>query len=506
MDKIQEFGSWEEVIKDFIYQREKGKIKSLLSKKESKKSDSDAKQAIIIQLAFALNKLDSVDKSVVKDIINRKNTGKNKLEDYTFKLNQYSDLLKITNHPSVSMVNDIYEEKKQKIQEFHRPSLWLNYYADKSGGVSFATHVAKITHSSIKGVPSFFVKHEDSNNGYITTSNMRKPIIDDAIDNAALTPIANLLKLEHDGVSLGSLIHEGDYSVFGTISDLKTAKEWVEGFSKVFAQKKPSAHFLQKQIFFPVCEVPKYHLLCNVKSSSLAHYIFEKNKYIKMDMSKYSQQIKESLINIAELNLTATAKAHTNVSPLHARRRGKIHLFSTQPPTWKKQLKPPIYKESLFDGLSNYQINEDMKYLVEFLQRFKQLDLSYKDLKRKVHLERWIESIVDELLYYANTIQKLPASWSAHENIRLKIEHQYFLDPYRDDEVFQAKRSTTDWQAIVRDDFANWVNRKLVVKDKTFTPQAEHTRLWKKLFAESLREDTEAIKAEKQFNAKQEAV
>jgi len=192
-----------------------------------------------------------------------------------------------------------------------------------------------------------------------------------------------------------------------------------------------------------------------------------------------------------------------NVSMLNADRQGKAYLFSTQPPTWKKKLKAPVDKESLFDNLSNYQINEDIKYLVEFLQRFKYLDLSYKDPKRYVHLERWIESIVDEVLYYANTIQKLSASWSADENNKLKVEHQYFLDPYRDDEVFQAQRSTTDWQAVVRDDFANWVNRKLVGKDKTFTPQAEHTQLWKKLFKDSLREDAEAIKAEKQFNKKE---
>ena len=191
---------------------------------------------------------------------------------------------------------------------------------------------------------------------------------------------------------------------------------------------------------------------------------------------------------------------------LNANRQGKVFLFSSQPPSWEKQLKPPIYKESLFDGLSNYQINEDIKYLVEFLQRFKQIGLSYRGLKLSVHLERWIANIVDEVLYYANTIQKLPVSWSADENIRLKIEHQYFLDPYRDDEVFQAKRSTTDWQALVRDDFANWINRKLVKKDERFTPQAEHTQLWKKLFKDSLREDTETIKADKQFNKKQEAV
>ncbi len=508
MDGTKEFGSWEEVIRNFIYQREKDKIENLLSKKESKKTEYDEKQAIIIQLKFALDKIEGIDKSAVKDIVNRKNTGDNKLDDYTFKLNQYNDLLKITSHPKISLINDVYQHKKQKIQEFHEPSAWLKYYSEKSAGVSFATHVAKITHSSIKEVPSFFVKYEDNNNGYITTSDMRKPMIDVAIDNAALIPIANLLKLEHNGASLGSLIYNLDHSVFSTIADLEITKEWVRSFYNVFVLKKPKAHFLQKQIFFPVNKITEdhhYHLLCNIKSSSLAHYIFGRTKYIKTDLLKYSQETNESLINIAELNLTSTQEAHKNVSLLHNERRGKVHLLSTQPPTWEKQLKPPIYKASLFGNLSNYQISEDIKYLVEFLQRFKDLGLSYKDPKRYAHLERWVESIVDEVLYYANSIQKLPASWSGVDAIKLKIEHQYFLDPYRDDDVFQASRSTTDWQTVVRDDFASWINRKLVLEDKKFTPLAEHTQLWKNLFKDLLREDTESIKAEKQYHKKEVA-
>lgn len=56
---------------------------------------------------------------------------------------------------------------------------------------------------------------------------------------------------------------------------------------------------------------------------------------------------------------------------------------------------------------------------------------------------------------------------------------------------------------MVCNDFARWLNRKLVGKEKVFTPQAEHTRMWKQLFAEVLREESEAIEIEVK-NSKQE--
>lgn len=499
----QEFEGWEEVIKDFIYQREKQKIVDLLSKKDGELPNNHEKQSAILQLHFALENLNDVDSDTIAQIMNRKNVGKRKIDNYIFQQQKHDELLKVTNHPSVTAVNALYNQKKHDIQEFHKPFNWISYYSKKSGGVKFATHVAKIMHSSIKDAPSFYVQYKNDKHRYIATSNIKKPVIDDAIDNAALTPIANFLKIEHDGVSLGNLVNEGNNSIFSSIAEQKISKEWVNNFSLVFSQKEPRTHSLQKQIFFPINHSCQYHLLCIVKSSSLAHYFFEKAKNQKVDFLKYSKKLEKRLVNIAALNLTASSKAHTNVSPLHAKRSGRIHLFSTQPPTWESQLKPPIYKKSLFDNLSNVQINEDINYLREFLLRFKHLDLSIKDPKRNTHLVRWVESIIDEVFFYANSIQKLPAPWSVDKNIKLSQEHQYFLDPYRDDEEFQTRYIATDWQTVICDDFAAWLNRNLAGKDKKFTPQAEHTRLWKQLFKPALREDTESIKAEKQYQQKE---
>lgn len=96
-------------------------------------------------------------------------------------------------------------------------------------------------------------------------------------------------------------------------------------------------------------------------------------------------------------------------------------------------------------------------------------------------------------MIYAASIQNLPAGWSRAENIRLKREHQYFLDPYRDDEKFQMLREATDWQSVICGDFANWLNGRLKGKDKQFTPQPEHTRMWKELMKKELKVHAQAI-------------
>jgi CRISPR-associated protein Csy1 len=91
-------------------------------------------------------------------------------------------------------------------------------------------------------------------------------------------------------------------------------------------------------------------------------------------------------------------------------------------------------------------------------------------------------------MYHANIIQTLPSGWSAVEGIKLKKAHQYFLDPYREDEGFQGEREAADWESEVCADFASWLNNHLKGKDKGFTPQEEHSKLWKSLIAAALRE------------------
>jgi len=185
-----------------------------------------------------------------------------------------------------------------------------------------------------------------------------------------------------------------------------------------------------------------------------------------------------------------------NVSMSNVKRRGKSYLFSCQPPTWQSQLMPPISKSSLYDSMPmNPALREDIDYLRDFLLWFERIELSFKDPKKMVWIERWVNQIIDEVFAYCASIQNLPSGWSQNEDIKLELkqEHCYFLDPYRKDDAFQAARKTNEWQAVVCDDFSKWLNHKLRGKDRAFTPQVEHTRIWKNLMQNELRVFDETV-------------
>jgi len=194
--------------------------------------------------------------------------------------------------------------------------------------------------------------------------------------------------------------------------------------------------------------------------------------------------------------LKTTQSSHQNASKLNGKRSGRLFLPTCKPPIWQSQLKPPIYSKSWFDrGIPLSAIKEDITYLRDFLLRFEVLGLSTKDPKRQEWVIRWVNRIISNVLLFAEAIQNLPAGWSDNSEIKLKPEHQYFLDPYRPDEAFRNKRKTTDWQSTVCADFASWLNRKLIGKDKKFTPQKEHIRLWRSLMEQPLRESSDMIDA-----------
>ena len=284
-------------------------------------------------------------------------------------------------------------------------------------------------------------------------------------------------------------------------------KKWAQGFRKALDNGTPATHSLAKQVYFPINEFQShhdresYHLLCNVVSSSLAHAVHEKvfddhQKSISKAKENESFSTNELSKFIQRSTLRVTASNHSNASQLNGRRAGRLHLFSSQPPTWQVQLKPPIYRKSLFNDFYNSVITTELNYLREFLLRFKQIDLSIKDPKRMRHLERWVTNIIDEFLFYVASMQGLPSGWSDSKEAKLREEHQYLLDPYRMDKAFQSARRAKDWETVVCADFAKWLNRKLSGKDKQFTPQKEHARLWKKLLETPLRELMEPIEIE----------
>ncbi|GAC34441.1 hypothetical protein GPLA_3553 [Paraglaciecola polaris LMG 21857] len=242
--------------------------------------------------------------------------------------------------------------------------------------------------------------------------------------------------------------------------------------------------------------LPSSSLVQKVYSSHFAKDVRKaREKTHKARLSEtYSTDVSIRLPSVVRLLVTQSQPQ--NVSVLNGSRGGAIRLLSSRPPTWQNQLKPPINRKSWFEhGIPLSAIKEDVDYLRNFFLRFEQLNLSIKDPKKWAWLITWGNRILSTVLFYAQSIQNLPSGWSNAVDIKLKVAHQYFLDPYRTAEAFNKPKEASDWQNVVATDFAYWLNRKIQGNDKMFTPLVEHTKLWKELMLRQLREQNQMVKA-----------
>ncbi|SER18138.1 CRISPR-associated protein Csy1 [Nitrosomonas sp. Nm51] len=492
----KQFAIWEDVIIDFFRRKreadEENYLKNIIKsvetiyEKESFFNDEE------IELVFNSQK-------------NKKEKDESSLD---FQHRRAITLLKAKDKPeglNIFKQLRLYKKTITSFRKKYEPINWLSKNCENASSVNFATHVIKLTHSSINA-SSFYDSISEQKNTVITTSVLKNKIVDGAVKGNQFAPIFQFLELELNGVTLVEQLALDEQLFDCFIDDEKdraAADTWINGFRGALDTGKPSSHVLAKQIYFPTeynLELMErsYHILCNVISSSMAHTIHEKifNEREKstqklLEKNKYSSEISPKYINRSQLGVTASN--HSNASQLNAKRGGKLHLFSNRPSIWQSQIKPPLLRKSLFSDLHNSTIKVEVGYLRDFLIRFKKLDLSIKEPKRKRHLDRWVNNIIDEFLFYVGTIQNLPPNWSSNADAKLKKSHLYLLDPYRLDETFQAKRQKEDWQAIICIDFARWLNNQLRGRDKQFTPQAEHDRLWKIMLEQPLREYMEPI-------------
>lgn len=403
---------------------------------------------------------------------------------------------------------------------------WLNSVTDKDNKkapikathrVSKATHILKFSHPSAPH-QSILVA-EKSDDFLLTTSSLKKePIQDLAHSDGALISVSRFLGLKLPEGRIIDLISSKRFEFFQNFSESEDEIEnWNNVFSGLIRSAQIKSAHLAKQIYFPlkVEDEPgwnpsSYHLVVPLFSSSLAEEIHNKvselkygknNKAIRDCITKGSNETSSYhpdeyyiLPDMAEYHFGGDYPR--NVSMLNANRSGNTYLFSSQPPIWKSQIKPPLHHKSWFDrGVPFNSIKGDVENLKNFFLRFDKTGQSTKDPIKQRWLIRWGRSVLSTVMYYAESIQNLPAGWSSDLDIKLKPEQQYFLDPYKMDGDFQTTKDASDWQSVVASDFAQWLNKKIQGKDKKFTPQTEHTKLWRVLMLEELREHRNMVKA-----------
>ncbi len=501
-DMTTEREHWSDVIRHFL--RNKMEM-------EEEKYLKDSLKAV----ASAFDKSKWFGDQSIKDFFDtKKNKKADDLTALAFQQQKWQEAKSMNIQPDSldwELLDNNYYAKKADLEEKYSAAGWIEKASQNASSVSFATHVVKLTHSKID-TPSLLDQVDAINPSYLSTSSLTEKVLDGAVAGNQFAPIYQFLELVCNGVKLAQeLSSDASEALKPFARSDEELQQWNSRFKQASISNDMATHTLLKQIYFPINAVGEYqyHLLSQVTSSSLAQNIFERlfndqQKQIRTLCDKEKYYIDTKITYPRRANISVTASNHSNASQLNGKRGGKLHLLSSQPPTWQRQLKPPIYQTSWFNsGIPNYAVKEDIEYLRAFLLRNDALKLSTRDPKKSKWLENWGEKIVDEVMYHANIIQTLPAGWSVVEDIKLKKAHQYFLDPYRDDEGFQGERMDTDWEPEICTDFARWLNNLLKGKDKAFTPQEEHSKLWKNLMFAALRElkDTQKFSFEKEENA-----
>ena len=386
-----------------------------------------------------------------------------------------------------------YQAMVEKITDKYHTNTWIEDASDNASSVTFATHVAKLTHSKIDS-SSLNDAISTTRDDTLTTSSLANPIVDGAVAGNQYAPIYQFLSLEIDGVTLAQALAESSNTILQAFAKNDAQlSDWNKRFKEVTQASTLSTHFLAKQVYFPINnEQDQYHLLCHMVSSSLAQHIFEalfnnENKQIRNQYFDKKYHPKTFYDFPAKATLAVTASNHSNASQLNGRRGGKLYLFNTQPPIWQSQINPPANETSLFNHYLLNQMSRDN------INGFCAMFLGAIEVYRKPNimygLEKWLQAITDDVIAYASTVQQLPAGWSINSELEAnRIEHCYFLDINRQDDTFITAQRSNEWQAIVARDFGQWINNKLSDKGKNFTPQPEHRKLWQKFFSEHLRD------------------
>lgn len=372
--------------------------------------------------------------------------------------------------------------------------LWFWSVALQLDYVTPATHIAKLTHSS-SSCSAIIDSIQDNKIGFLTSTSLKNQKYDGAYPSATLSKIAKFLLLTSENSKpIGLLLKQKDNSPLQSFFK----GDELDNITQLFFDKLnlvPKADALIKQVYFPIDD-KNYHLLVVLKSSVLIQAIFD--NYYSKQVRKDNETTKKQYINkkytdntyksIPNTLLLATVRSQLqNVSVNNGSRGGDIRLFCSKPPTWQSQIKPPIYQKNLFNHRKlNYLSQENILGFRQFLMQFDKAGLSIKDPVRLKGAVNWLNAIIDDFFTYHYSLLLLPKGWTKDIHTQLKLSHQFFADPYRDDNEFLIAKKHNDWQSELIADFVNWLTHKLAGQDKQLLILPEQMRVCRDVFKNAL--------------------
>ncbi len=475
--------------------RDKKEDEFLKSKPKKNKKGEITNGAINTRLLSIVKTL-SLNKEEISKIEKSK-----KIKEQTslhFQRDKYNRLLSLIGE---EVVDTRLLDLKNEYQEFslfntkeHNAVTWLTQWAPKAKDISFATHVGKLTHSSSKS-SSILDILEEKDDRYLTTNSLENAEIDTASSNAASLPIADILKLTVNGISVLDCLKNREELFFEKLTDNKALiDEWCVQLKQAYDSTKKQSYFLSKQTYFTTKD-NSYHLLLPLTSSSLVHELHLKHKRYWDEIQevareqkrnkKYSATIVRTYPNKAYLHVTGSN--HSNASSLNGKRGGRIALLPTMPPQWKSNFQFYLNKASLFDKSLGFELKYEIADLKKYLLLIKNKSLSISEPKRNATVINKLQTISSSFFNYVGMVDNSMTndSWSCDTD--LPIEQQLLFEPWREDKIATVMKKNKKWERTLSQSYGRWLSKQLKQKDKLpLTPI--HDALWADAFSIELRE------------------
>jgi len=485
----------DEIVKYVKTRRDIKEEEFLKAKPKKNKQGVVTNGAIIHRLLIVLKKL-SQEGDAIKDIEKiKKAKDENSLE---FQKKKYKSLIALVD-------DDVCDQQildlQREYQEFvdtnfkeHETVAWLNQWAGKATDISFATHVGKLTHSSSKS-SSILDTTVEKNDCYLTTNRLINIAVDTASSNAASLPIADILKLTVNGISVLDYLKNEESALFRKIiDDAHLIDKWCNQLKQSYDSSQKQSYFLSKQIYFPT-QGGQYHLLMPLTSSSLVHALhLEHKKYWDEEQEnarkqksnkKYSATVTCTYPNKAYLHVTGSN--HSNASSLNGKRGGRIALLPAMPPQWKSRMPSYINWTSIFDKSLAFELKEVINDLRNYLLLIKNKSLSISEPKRNATVMNKLQAISSQFFNYLEMINANESDVGWTIKSKLPQEQQLVFEPRRDDEAAKALKVNNLWQKTLSQDYGRWLNQQLSQQTK-LKPTAIHAALWADCFLLELRE------------------
>jgi len=387
-------------------------------------------------------------------------------------------------------------EKQQQLKEIYQVEYWVADAAKRVSRIQQVTHAIKFTHPAIKGCTSLSVQGNTRAGDILIGTHTVKSNFFDVVANARDLDVYKFLCLEVGNKTLLTFCLEEDVALKTALSaDEEQAKNWMAAFAGLVQQAGTAAksHTLAKQIYWPV-DKGNYHLLAPLFPTSLVHGIWNTIREDRFsETAKAAREARKAgalhphgyreYPNLVIQQFGGTKPQ--NISQLNSERYGENYLLPSLPPNWQSEkIRPPLKIESVFDRVfgSRKRVKELTKELKDFLikvQPFNNVEI--RDTRADL-----VNEIRDELFQFAAELYELEEGWSQHEDCRLNIDEQCWLDPQRakTDEAFASLSRSGGWQNGVSQRFGNWLNARIT---SSTVPMGEaEAEAWQRVLSEAL--------------------